>query len=142
MQTDAKQIHPDVADRDHHQTHHGNKGRTAPLPATAETGVQISRIHQPADQCPGLFRIPAPVAAPGFVGPHSSADDANSEHQEANGDGAVTETVQLLRGAQLNGLQLQHAPFCGSDRLAKTTAADRAAAQFQSFPPIRHQHGE
>ena len=39
MQTDAKQIHPDVANRDHHQTHHGNKGRTAPLPATAETGV-------------------------------------------------------------------------------------------------------
>ena len=39
MQTDAKQIHTDVADRDHHQTHDGNKGRTAPLPATAETSV-------------------------------------------------------------------------------------------------------
>lgn len=35
VQTDAQQIHPDVADRDHHKTRDGHERRAAPLPASA-----------------------------------------------------------------------------------------------------------
>ena len=41
--------------------------------------MQIGGIHKPANQCPGFLGIPAPVAAPGLIGPHSPANDANGE---------------------------------------------------------------
>ena len=56
--------------------------------------MQIRRINQPANQCPGFFGIPAPVAAPGLIRPHGAANDPNGEQQKANRNRAVAKAVQ------------------------------------------------
>ena len=102
--------------------------------------MQVSGINQPADQCPGFLGVPTPVAAPSFIRPDSATDDANREHQKSNGDGSVTEAVELLVGAELNRLQLNHTGISCRYGFAITTATDGTAAQFQRFTAIREQH--
>ena len=52
VQTNAQQIDADVANSDHHKTNNGNKRWASALPTATEAGVQIGRIHQPANQGP------------------------------------------------------------------------------------------
>ena len=49
VQTNAQQIHPDVANSDHHKANHSNKSRASALPTATEAGVQISGVHHPAN---------------------------------------------------------------------------------------------
>ena len=140
MQTNAQQIHPDVTNSDHHKANHSHKSWASALPTATEAGVQISGIHQPADQGPGFLGIPAPVAAPGFIRPNSTTHDAHRKHQEPNRDRAITEAVELLIGAQLNRLQLNRTTIRDRGRLTISTTANGTAPQFQGLAAIGDQH--
>ena len=140
MQTNAQQVDADVANSDHHKTHHSNKRRASPLPAAAESGVQIGRINQPTDQRPSFLGIPAPITSPRFIGPNRTTDNANGEHQKANRDCAVTQAVELFIGAQLNRLQLNRTTIRDRGRLTISTTANGTAPQFQGLVAIGDQH--
>ena len=142
MQTNAQQIDADVANSDHHKANYSHQSGSSALPTATETGVQIGGIDQPADQGPGFLGIPAPVAAPGFIGPNRTTHDAHREHQEPNRDRAITEAVELFIGAQPNRLQLNRTTIRDRGRLTKSTTADGTAPEFKGLVAIGDQHGQ
>ena len=103
MQSNSKKIDSDVTDNNHHQAGSGDKSWTSTLPASAQTCVEIGGIDQPANQRPGFFWIPTPPTAPSLIRPDGPTNDANGEQQKPHRDCAVTEVVELLSAAEVNG---------------------------------------
>ena len=62
------------------------------------TGVDDKGVNHNADQRPGLLGVPAPVAAPGFVGPDGTQHIPDSDHGEADDDGHLVDLGQLRNG--------------------------------------------
>src|SRR4029453_8986657 len=50
-------------------------GGAAAPPAGGGAGMEVGGEHRPGDERPGLLGIPAPVAAPGGLGPDGPGDD-------------------------------------------------------------------
>src|SRR5437773_25946 len=69
-------------------------------PARGGPGVQERCVEHPGDEGPGLHRVPAPVPAPGLVGPDGTGDDAERPDREAEHDGPVGQPVELLDARQ------------------------------------------
>ena len=104
--------------------------------------MQVSGIHQPADQSPGLLRVPAPPAPPGLVGPDRATDDANGEQQKTDGDGSVAQAVELLAQRQRGAAkgEISGGTIGRQSRLTEAAATDGAAAQFQGLAAIGEEH--
>src|SRR6266536_150079 len=75
------------------------RGPASP-PARGGPGVQERGVEHPGDEGPGLHRVPAPVPAPGLVGPDGAGDDTEGPDREAEHDGPVGEPVELLDARQ------------------------------------------
>ena len=45
-------------------------------------GVQGNAVDEHRDECPYLFRVPSPVAAPRLVGPDGTDEDAGCETED------------------------------------------------------------
>ena len=103
MQSDTKKIDADITNNNHKQAGSCDKGWTPALPTTAETSVEIRGIHKPADQRPGLLRIPTPPTTPSLIGPNSTTNDPHSEQQKPHRDCAIAQTVELLSAAEVDG---------------------------------------
>ena len=58
--------------------------------------MQISRVDHPGDERPGLLRVPAPVAAPGRLGPDRTGDDREGVDRESEGGRPVRHPVEYL----------------------------------------------
>ena len=56
-------------------------------------------LGKPGDQAPDLLRVPAPVGAPGLIGPdHAEDESAQGEKREPHGNGAIADGVQTFCG--------------------------------------------
>src|SRR5947208_16959315 len=71
-------------------------GRLYATPAGRRPGMQVARVDHPCDERPRLFGIPAPVAAPGCLGPDRAGNDAEGPDREAESDGAVRDAVERV----------------------------------------------
>src|SRR4029453_12946342 len=67
------------------QADDGQPGGAAATPAGGGAGVEVGREDRPADEGPGLLGVPAPVAAPGRLGPDGAGDDGEGPDGEAEG---------------------------------------------------------
>ena len=60
------------------EAEHGDPGRGGALHARRGPGVQVAGVDHPGDERPDLLRVPAPVPAPGRLGPDRARDDART----------------------------------------------------------------
>src|SRR5450759_994644 len=74
------------------QDEQARAARTAPAPD--HTGVEVSPVDEPGHQRSGLFRIPAPVGAPGDISPESAENDGQRHRREAHHHGLVTDLIK------------------------------------------------
>src|SRR6516165_9348037 len=65
--------------------------RPPSAPAGGGPGVQERGVEHPGDEGPGFHRVPAPVPAPGLVGPDRAGDDTECPDGKAEHDGPVGE---------------------------------------------------
>jgi hypothetical protein len=60
-------------------------------PAEHVANMEICHINQPRDQRPQLFRVPAPVVAPGLLTPIAAENQPKRQQRKADAN-------QLIRG--------------------------------------------
>src|SRR5918994_3115953 len=72
----------------------GQPGGATATPAGGGPGVEVGGEHRPADERPGLLGVPAPVAAPGRLGPDGPGDDGEGPDGEAEGGRPVGQLVE------------------------------------------------
>src|SRR5687768_6979996 len=89
MKARQQEIHPPETEDDHQEAEHGIQRRTPAFPASCHPCVNVRAVDQPHDQGPRFFRVPAPIAAPGVICPHSPQNDAEGEKRKSNHDGLV-----------------------------------------------------
>ncbi|CNM46039.1 Uncharacterised protein [Mycobacterium tuberculosis] len=58
--------------------------------------MQVRRVHHPRDEGHRLLGVPAPVAAPGFLGPDGTEYHPEAENGEGEDRGPVGDSVQGL----------------------------------------------
>jgi hypothetical protein len=72
--------------------------------------VQIGCVHHPGDERHRLLRVPAPVPAPGLLGPDGAEDHPEPEDREREDGGPVGDAIQRLRVGQFRH-DAGHPPF-------------------------------
>lgn len=77
MKPGEEKIDAKIGEQHCKQAHYRQPGYASATPVAGEPGVQNQGIEKPGDDRPGFLGIPAPVGAPGLVGPDSPADDAS-----------------------------------------------------------------
>jgi RNA polymerase sigma-70 factor (ECF subfamily) len=97
VKSDDPDVHDEVVDDDAGEGEQRDHRGTTATPARGEASVQVAGVHQPDDERPGLLRIPAPVAAPGRLGPDGTGDHGERPDREGNRDHPVGELVEDLR---------------------------------------------
>src|SRR5208283_2517794 len=67
----------DAEEGEHHNDKAENRevGGTPATPSASDAHVKIACVHEPGNGCPGFFRIPTPIRAPGLVRPVRSGSD-------------------------------------------------------------------
>src|SRR5450631_432229 len=100
VQPRQEQVDAQVAEDGGGKADDRKPGGTLADPAAGEAGMQEGGIYEPDDQRPGLFRVPAPVGAPGVVGPGGAGDDTQGQQGEADHDGPVVEVIQYPDGGE------------------------------------------
>ena len=98
METGQEVVYTEVGEERGQEAQDGDDGGAASLPAHDDARVQVEGEHEPGDEAPDLLGVPAPVSAPGFVGPHHAEDQAAQREQgEADGHAAVADGIELFR---------------------------------------------
>ena len=77
-----QKIDPEICEQDGDKTDYGKISNAFAVPSTHQPGMQKGGIDEPGNQRPGLFGIPAPVTAPGGIGPDGSGNDPCRQKQE------------------------------------------------------------
>lgn len=96
-----KIIHAEIGEHHGEEAENGEKGDPSALPAAHRAQVEQCGINQPGDQGPGLFGIPAPVAAPGGIGPDRTGDDTGGQPEKTEDDHLVGDFIQHLQGGEM-----------------------------------------
>jgi len=96
-----KEIDPQECKEHGSKTYNRKDSGPSPLPPNSHPSVENGGVDEPGDEGPCLLGIPAPVGAPGILGPDSAGDDAQSEEGKAQGEESVVEVVQLAEGGEL-----------------------------------------
>src|SRR5680860_1619725 len=86
----------EVGEERRREDDHQQQRRSPPSPAAGGTGVEVGAADDPGDERGGLLGVPAPVPAPGDVGPDGAEDDRQGQEREADQDRPVGEVVQQL----------------------------------------------
>ena len=89
VQALEEDVHDREVKHDRTEAHHGENRRTRATPSARCTCVDVAGVDRPDDEGPNLFGVPAPVAAPRFIGPDSSGDESECPEDEADDDQAV-----------------------------------------------------
>src|SRR5580704_3514250 len=90
--------HPEV-DADHVEQQAAeadqlDEGGASAAPSAGGAGVEVAGVDDPGDERPGLLGVPAPVPAPGVVGPDGAGDDPERPDREGEQDRPVGQPVQ------------------------------------------------
>lgn len=93
-----KQVHAEVGEHDGGKADDGEDGCFFAAPAADESHVDKGGVDEPGDEGPGLLGVPAPVAAPGGVGPYRAGDDADGEKEKTQKDHLVGGLVDVEGG--------------------------------------------
>ena len=87
-------INPEICKENCCKSDYGEIGNALSMPAPHHAGMQQGRVDKPGNQRPGLFGIPAPVTAPGGIGPDRSGYDSDSKKQKPEHDQLMVEVIQ------------------------------------------------
>ena len=111
--------------------------------------MQEDGIDDPCDQAPCLFGVPAPVAAPRFLRPNGTRDDAETQKQESQSHRPIDNEIQrVLIGEmavrQAAGFQpvSEHQNHRHREGHAEGTVADNGHGHMKAQPAAlqrRHQ---
>ena len=84
----------------------GEEGKDEP-PEGGAAEVEGDGVEEEGDEGGGFFGVPAPVAAPGFVGPDGAGDDSEAEEVDGGveqGEGAAAHALGVAeKSAQGHG---------------------------------------
>ena len=95
VQAVCEEVHAEVVDQEAGEPDQPERGRLASSPAGGRAGVQVAGVDDPGDEGPGLLGVPAPVAAPGVLGPDRAGDDGEGPQRE---DERVDPVGQAVEG--------------------------------------------
>mmetsp|Transcript_5660 Transcript_5660/g.23247 ORF Transcript_5660/g.23247 Transcript_5660/m.23247 type:complete len:532 (+) Transcript_5660:3094-4689(+) len=95
VQTDAPQVHADVAHPHDDEPQRPDRRNLLLALARHQPRVQVRGVHEPGDERPRLLGIPGPVRTPRLVGPHGAADEPRGEQREARAEAPVRQIVHL-----------------------------------------------
>src|SRR6266576_656671 len=98
MKSDDPEVDRVQGDHDGEEAGRRDQGGPPAAPGTKTVRVQVDRIDDPGDGGPGLFRIPAPPAAPRMLAPDGTRHGAEGPDREAEQDGAEGQPVEGLEG--------------------------------------------
>ena len=142
VQAGDDDVHHEEVERHRAEAEQVDVGGAAALPAGGRPGVQVRGVDDPGDEGPGLLRVPAPVPAPGRLGPDRAEDDAGGVDRERERDRPVGRLVQRRRRRQpasrawLNRRRLPLARS-GSGPGTSRSARPRSAGCLRPPPPTR-----
>ena len=107
--------------------------------------MQPSRVVQPHDQRPGLFRVPTPVAAPGLCRPQSAQNGGDGKKGKTHGDGFVHHIVEdFERGQALGNAATAHQNAChdkgGDAEVNHPIAAGLVVGRLAEHHRLKAQH--
>ena len=97
VQAGDEQVDADEVEPERGQPDHRDHRRPPAPPAGGGAGVQVSGVDHPGDQGPGLLGVPAPVAAPGVLGPDRAGGDGEGPQREGEGEEPVRQHVEPPR---------------------------------------------
>ena len=103
MQSAQKHVDAQEGKAGHRQARQRPPGRHGAAQALHQAHVQPGGVVEPDDQRPGLFRVPAPVAAPGLGRPQRAQHGGDGEKGKTDGDGLVHHVVQHFKAWQTRG---------------------------------------
>lgn len=66
-------------------------------PAPDEAGMKHDGVNDPGNQGPRFLWIPAPVGAPGEMGPDGSCQDAHGQKNKPQDDALIDQSIQSIR---------------------------------------------
>ena len=94
MQPGQKKAHAEIGKQDRAKARHCQPGDGAPLPALDQPGMQEGSIDEPGDEGGRLLGVPAPVMAPGGLGPHRPGENAQGQEDKADDGSPINQAVQ------------------------------------------------
>ena len=65
-------VYAEIGKQNRQEAQYGQPGYALTVPAPHHPGVEKQGVYEPCDKGPCLFGVPAPVAAPGGIGPHGA----------------------------------------------------------------------
>ena len=95
MHARHKRVAPHESEHYQYERDAGHPGHFSSAPFHPQPLMQIDGVHNPGDQRPGLFRIPAPEGRPGLFRPDAAREDDDTQHQETERDQSVGKIVHL-----------------------------------------------
>src|SRR6516225_8524625 len=109
VQAGEPDVDAEVVEDEARQPGQRDEGGPAALPARGGPGVQVGREDQPGHEGPGLLGVPAPVRAPGVLGPDRAGDDGEGPEREHEREQPVGVPVELLARRQPAGQRVRRA---------------------------------